>query len=84
MTATTQQEAAELGLITYMDGIECKRGHNGRKYTVNRACVECTAERGARRNRKVRRIRTRQAGKMSIDDWTLVRELEDATREVWE
>lgn len=84
MTATTQQEAAELGLTTYMDGIECKHGHNGRRYTVNRACVECAAERGARRGRKARKLEPRQDGKMQIDDCALVRELKQASREVWE
>lgn len=84
MIATSQQESEELGLITYMDGKECRNGHNGRKYTVNRACVECTAERGARRNRRNPPLKMRQSGQKTMDDWALIKEIEEAEKEIWE
>lgn len=82
MIATSQQEALELGLKTYMDGVECRNKHNGRKCAVNRSCVECVSERGQRRiRRRVDKLRDPQ--RKTMDDWALIRDIQAANTEVW-
>ncbi len=37
----TREEAIDVGLVRFWDGVPCERGHVGERYAVNRACVEC-------------------------------------------
>lgn len=40
---TARDEALERGEKQYDDNLECPKGHGGRRWTRNRACVICTA-----------------------------------------
>ena len=47
MEPATPKQARELGANKYLSGNPCPRGHNGYRYTINSACVECTREKEA-------------------------------------
>jgi len=45
MEPTSPKQAREMGVNKYLSGKPCPHGHNGYRYTINSACVECTRAR---------------------------------------
>lgn len=79
MAVTTYEEAKELGMRRYNDGVPCKYGHDAPKYTSNKSCSECTTIRGQKRNRiPSDKVRVPQ------DEWDYQKELMNAFKEVWD
>lgn len=52
MKVTTRKEAMTLGLTKYFTGKPCVNGHVAERYTCNKTCVVCEAERKARSRAK--------------------------------
>lgn len=50
--SAAKQEAIDQGQTTYI-GEPCKRGHNGTRYVVGSACVDCTYEQVKHRDKKI-------------------------------
>lgn len=52
MKVTTRKEALELGLNRYFTGKPCVNGHVAERYTCNKTCVVCEAQRKAKARAK--------------------------------
>jgi hypothetical protein len=53
MKVMSWSEAKEIGAKRYFTGKACKHGHVSERFTCNRECVMCDAERKERRKTKV-------------------------------
>jgi len=58
MKATSWSEAKAQGVKRYFTGKACKNGHISDRFTCNRECVACDAERKIRRKAAKQVVRT--------------------------
>lgn len=63
----TREQALALGLKRYRDSAPCRNGHVGERYTRNKSCCECGAERVRIHNAQRRKPRAvRQKPPMAV------------------